>query len=417
VTVSNDASDLKAATGAQGATGAKLSALFAGTMGPLIGLALLCLALTLTTDTFLTVRNILNVLDQITVLGIMAIGMTLVILIGGIDLSVGSVLALASMVMGFVAHPDYLNLGIPAGVVAALVAGFGLAADHFLSIATARALASQLPTGIILATGVTLVLVAVGIDLSVGSVLGLCGAVLAQAIVAWEWPVSLAIVACVTTGLACGLLNGLVTVAWSVPSFIVTLGTLEMARAACFLVTGSRTLYVGAPIEPIAAASPGGVPLAFALALGIVAATDLLLRRTVFGRRIVAVGDNPRAAWAAGVDPRPVRAAAFALSGALAGVAAVLHTSRLASADPNAGTGFELLAIAAVVVGGTSLMGGQGSASGSLLGALVIGVLATGLAQMGAQEPTKRLVTGAVIVAAVAVDARRRLADRSGRNP
>ena len=121
MTVSNDASDLKAATGAQGATGAKLSALFAGTMGPLIGLVLLCLALTLTTDTFLTVRNILNVLDQITVLGIMAIGMTLVILIGGIDLSVGSVLALASMVMGFVAHPDYLNLGLAAGVVAALV--------------------------------------------------------------------------------------------------------------------------------------------------------------------------------------------------------------------------------------------------------------------------------------------------------
>ena len=124
--VSNDASEskageLKAAPGAQGPTGPKLSALFAGTMGPLIGLALLCLALTLTTDTFLTVRNILNVLDQITVLGIMAIGMTLVILIGGIDLSVGSVLALAAMVMGFVAHPDYLNLGLAAGVVAALV--------------------------------------------------------------------------------------------------------------------------------------------------------------------------------------------------------------------------------------------------------------------------------------------------------
>ncbi|TIT39521.1 MAG: ABC transporter permease, partial [Mesorhizobium sp.] len=119
--VSNDASELKAAAGAQGATGTKFSALFAGTMGPLIGLALLCLALTLTTDTFLTVRNILNVLDQITVLGIMAIGMTLVILIGGIDLSVGSVLALAAMVMGYIAHPDYLNLGVPAGVVAALV--------------------------------------------------------------------------------------------------------------------------------------------------------------------------------------------------------------------------------------------------------------------------------------------------------
>ena len=120
--VSNEMSELKAGTGAAQATsGAKLSALFAGTMGPLIGLVLLCLALALTTDTFLTFRNILNVLDQVTVLGIMAIGMTLVILIGGIDLSVGSVLALASMVMGYVAYPDYLNLGVPVGIAAALV--------------------------------------------------------------------------------------------------------------------------------------------------------------------------------------------------------------------------------------------------------------------------------------------------------
>ncbi len=99
------------------------AAVFAGTRGPLIGLVLLCIVLSLTTDTFLTVRNLLNVMDQITVLGIMAIGMTLVILIGGIDLSVGSLLALGGMVMGYVAHPDYLNLGIPMGIVAALVAG------------------------------------------------------------------------------------------------------------------------------------------------------------------------------------------------------------------------------------------------------------------------------------------------------
>ena len=98
-------------------------AVFAGTKGPLIGLVLLCVVLSLSTDTFLTVRNLLNVMDQITVLGIMAIGMTLVILIGGIDLSVGSVLALGAMVMGFVAHPDYLNMGIPVGIVAALAAG------------------------------------------------------------------------------------------------------------------------------------------------------------------------------------------------------------------------------------------------------------------------------------------------------
>jgi ribose transport system permease protein len=298
-------------------------------------------------------------------------------------------------------------------VLLALIAGFGLATEHFLSMATARALASQLPASIILATGMTIVLIGGGIDLSVGSVLGLCGAMLGSWMVSWQWPAAAAIAACLTVGLACGLVNGIITVWCSVPSFIVTLGTLEMARAACYLVTDSRTLYVGAPIEPLAAASVAGVPLAFLGALALVVATDVMLQRTVFGRRVVAVGDNPRAAWAAGVDPRPIRAATFAISGTFAALASVLHTSRLASADPNAGSGFELQAIAAVVVGGASLLGGQGSAIGSLLGVLVIAVLAAGLAQAGAQEPTKRLVTGAVIVAAVALDAWRRRTRRS----
>lgn len=123
--MSNDATELKAdaAAGPRAAASVRLSTVFAGTKGPLIGLVLLCLVLSFATDTFFTVRNILNVLDQVTVLGVMAIGMTLVILIGGIDLSVGSILALAGMVLGFVAHPDHLNMSVPAGIAAALVAG------------------------------------------------------------------------------------------------------------------------------------------------------------------------------------------------------------------------------------------------------------------------------------------------------
>ena len=293
-------------------------------------------------------------------------------------------------------------------VLMVLVAGFGLWTDHFLSVATLRTLAGQLPAGIVLAVGMTIVLISGGIDLSVGSVLGLCGAVLGYAMVAWGWPPAAAVALCLCAGLACGLVNGLVTVALSVPSFIVTLGMLEIARAACYLVTGSRTLYIGASIEPMASTVVGGVPLAFVGALLLVACVDVALTRTVPGRRLVAVGDNARAAWAAGVDPRPVRAGAFAVGGLLTALAAVLHTSRLASADPNAGSGFELQAIAAAVVGGTSLAGGQGRAAGSLLGVLIMGVLAAGLAQAGAQEPVKRLVTGAVIVLAVAIDAWRR---------
>jgi ribose transport system permease protein len=121
--MSSSAAETRTSANVEQSVSARLTALFTGTMGPLIGLVLLCLVLSVATDNFLSLRNFLNVLDQITVLGIMAIGMTLVILIGGIDLSVGSVLALAAMVLGFVSHPDYLNLGVPAGIAAALLAG------------------------------------------------------------------------------------------------------------------------------------------------------------------------------------------------------------------------------------------------------------------------------------------------------
>ena len=292
-------------------------------------------------------------------------------------------------------------------VFVALVATFGLTTERFFSAATAQALASQAPPAILLAVGMTLVLIAGGIDLSVGSVLGLSGAVLGHLMVVRGWPTEAAILACLATGLACGAANGLVTVALRVPSFIVTLGSLEIVRAATYLVTDSRTLYVGEPIEAVTASTLAGVSTSFVLAVVVVGFVDVLLVRTVFGRRLVAVGDSVRAVWATGVDPRPIQIATFAIAGLLAGLAAVLQTSRLGAADPNAGYGFELSAIAAAVVGGTSLLGGRGSAIGSLLGVLLMAVLATGLAQGGASEPAKRLVTGFVIVMAVAADALR----------
>jgi ribose transport system permease protein len=296
--------------------------------------------------------------------------------------------------------------GVLGGVVVLLVAGFALADPQFIDVATLGVIIGQVPPSLLLATGMTLVLLAGGIDLSVGSVLGLCGAVLGHTMVVWGWPLTAAIPVTVAVGLCCGTLNGVVTVLFRVPSFIVTLAMLEMARAATYLVTGSRTLYIGARVEPVTAIV-AGVSVAFVVAVCAVALAEIAIRRTVFGRRVLAVGDSPRAVWAAGVDPRPVQAATFAIAGLCAGLAAVLQTSRLASADPNAGVGFELQAIAAAVVGGTSLLGGRGSAVGSALGVLVIATLATGLAQIGASDATKRLVTGAVILGAVVIDATR----------
>lgn len=298
-------------------------------------------------------------------------------------------------------------------VIGVLVAFFALKTGTFLSTATFSAIASQVPAAIIIAVGMTFVLVIAGIDLSVGSVAGLCGCVLALCLKIWNWPLPVAILACVATGLACGSLNGFICAKWRLPSFIVTLGMLEAARGATYLVSGSRTIYIGAQIESIANTTFLGLPLPFIIALIVVAAGQIVLSRAKFGRYALAIGANEQAVRLSGVEPARIKAIVFALCGALVAIAALIDTSRLASADPNAGTGFELQAIAAVVIGGTSLSGGRGSVVNSLLGVLVISVLGAGLTQMGAQEPTKRLITGCVIVLAVVLDSIRRRSQKT----
>jgi ribose transport system permease protein len=183
---------------------------------------------------------------------------------------------------------------------------------------------------------------------------------------------------------------------------------LEIARGATYLVTHSQTQYLGARVESLAEGAVLGLSGPFLFAIALVALGQAVLSETVFGRYVVAIGTNEEAVRLAGIDPRPVKVAVFALAGGLSGLAGIVSAARLGAADPNAGIGFELQAIAAVVVGGTSLLGGRGSVVGSFLGVLVIAVLGSGLAQAGAQEPTKRLVTGIVIVVAVVADALRR---------
>lgn len=285
-----------------------------------------------------------------------------------------------------------------------LVAGFGLTTRHFFSWTTAQALANQAPDALLVASGMTLVILTGGIDLSVGSVLALGGAVFGLLLVTTGAPLLLAAAGAVLTGAACGLINGLVAAKWRLPSFLVTLGMLEMARGATYLVTASRTVYLGPRVDVVSQDLVAGLSAPVLLALVVVAGGQFMLRRMVFGRQIVAVGANDEAARLAGISPARVRVAAFTMCGGLAGLAAVVQAGRLAAVDPNAGIGLELDAIAAVVIGGTSLSGGRGSVVTSALGALVMLVLGAGLAQMGVQEPTRRLVTGAVIVAAAIVD-------------
>src|SRR5262245_47360698 len=307
---------------------------------------------------------------------------------------------------------DYLGLGL---ALAALVLTFGALTDHFFDRATFATIANQVPAAVLVAVGMTFVLILGGIDLSVGSVLGLSGAVLGACLGPLGWSLPLGLLASVFAGLLCGALNGLLTVGFALPSFIVTLGMMEIARGGAHTVSRSQTAYLGARIEWIAEASLLGLSLPTLLALAVAAAGQIVLSRTVFGRYVVAIGTNEEAVRLSGIDPRPVKWAVFAMSGTLAGLAAIVQSARLASADPNAGTGLELQAIAAVVIGGTSLMGGRGSVVRSLFGVLIIAVLGTGLAQMGAAEPVKRLITGCVIVAAVVFDRYRNRGDGCSR--
>ncbi len=306
---------------------------------------------------------------------------------------------------GFVGLPtfvtDYIGMAL---ALALLLVIFGLSAQNFFTIATFRTIANQVPDITIVAVGMTFVLIIAGIDLSVGSVMALAGAVLGLFLVKFNLPLPAAIIVCLAVGILCGAANGLVIIRWRLPAFIVTLGMMEIARGAAYLVTDSRTIYIGGPVEVITEASILGLSLPFMLAVAIVIAGQLVLSRTVFGRYLIAIGTNEEAVRLSGIDPRWLKLTVFALCGFLTSIAAVIHTARLSSANPNAGYGLELQAIAAVVIGGTSLMGGRGSVVSSFFGVLIIAVLGTGLAQIGAQESTKRLITGCVIVAAVILD-------------
>ena len=296
---------------------------------------------------------------------------------------------------------DYLGM---AAVLSLLVLVFSLTSDHFFSATNFRTIANQVPAAMLIATGMTCMLVIAEIDLSVGSVVGLCSAVLGVALTQWHWPLAAAVAATLAAGVLCGAFNGLVSLRWRLPSFIVTLGMLEMARGGAHALTKSQTQYIGATVEGLAGASILGLSLPFLLAVGVVIAGQLVLSRTVFGRYLVAIGTNEEAVRLSGIDPRRIKLAVFLISGALVALAAIIDTSRFQSANPNAGSGFELQAIAAAVIGGTSLMGGRASIISTFFGVLIIAMLNSGLAAVGARDETKRLITGLVIVAAVILD-------------
>lgn len=286
-----------------------------------------------------------------------------------------------------------------------LILFFSVASDNFFSIITLTTVVNQLPALTVVTVGMTLVLIVAGIDLSVGSILGFSAAVVGVATAGWGLPLWFACFLGLAAGLLCGTVNGLLVARFSLPAFIVTLGMLEIARGLAYTVTNSQTVYIGAEIQVIALPLPGtGISAALVVALLVVAVAHFVMTRTVLGRYLIAIGTNEQAATMSGINPRPYRLLVLSVSGALAGLGGIFNAAYLGSADPNAGMGLELAAIAAAVIGGTSLMGGRGSITGAFAGVLIIAILQSGLAQIGVNEPTKRLITGAVIIIAVLID-------------
>ena len=299
---------------------------------------------------------------------------------------------------------DYIGMAL---ALALLLVIFGISAQNFFTLTTFRTIANQIPDITIVAVGMTFVLIIAGIDLSVGSVMALASAVLGLSLVKFNFPLPAAIAVCLVVGILCGTANGLVIIRWKLPAFIVTLGMLEIARGAAYLVTDSRTIYIGGPVEVIADESILGHSLPVIIAVAIVIAGQLVLSRTVFGRYLVAIGTNEEAVRLSGINPGPIKFAVFVICGACSALAGMIQASKMSSASPNAGIGFELTVIAAVVIGGTSLMGGRGSVVKSFLGVVIVAVLNAGLAQIGAPEYAKRTIIGIVIVLAVILDSLR----------
>ena len=302
-------------------------------MKPLVALLLMIIAMMFLSDHFATSDNLFNVLRQVSVNVCISVGMTMVILTGGIDLSVGSILALS-------------------GAVAAGLTRDGLA---FPSM-----------------------------DLFVG--ITFWGGILA----------ALPIL---------GMINGVMITTFKVPPFIATLGMLTIARGLTMLYTGGFPITgLGKGFEYVGTGWFLGIPMPVWIALIVVVVFAFVMRHTIFGRHIYAIGGNERASEISGIKVNKVKLLVYTLAGTLAGLAGLLVTARLDSAQPNAGASYELDSIAAVVIGGTSLSGGKGSIVGTIIGALIIGVLNNGLVLLGVSPFWQQVIKGIVILAAVILD-------------
>ena len=303
-----------------------------------------------------------------------------------------------------------------AGLIA-LVAAFSLASPNFLQTSNVLAVLQAASVNGVLAIASTLVIITGGIDLSVGTLMTFCAVIAGTVLTKGGLPLPLGVLAALASGAASGVCSGAFVAKLKVPPFIATLGMMLILKGLSLVISGTRPIYFNrtpgftdiAQGSLVGAALPGvplpnGVLVLFAVALF----AHVVLKRTLLGRYTVALGSNEEAVRLSGVDTDRWKIAVYTLTGALCGVAGLLIASRLNSAQPALGQGYELEAIAAVVIGGTSLSGGRGTVVGTLIGTLIIAVLANGLRILSVAPEWQTVVTGSIIVLAVYTDMLRR---------
>lgn len=292
------------------------------------------------------------------------------------------------------------------------VAAMALLSPNFLRATNLLNIVTQASTVAVIAVGATMVILLAEIDLSVGSVAALTGAVTAGVIkvgagasaadLGW---LALAVVTGLAVGTALGVLNGALTVWGGIPSFIVTLGTLSVGRGLTLLYTGGRPIFdLGAQFSTLAYGRIGPVPVPVLILVALYVLAALFLHTTQLGRYIYAAGSNRRAVALAGVNVKRLKVGVFALAGTLAGMGGVLLTSRLDSAQPTAASGWELDVIAAVVLGGTSLYGGRGAVVKTLVGAIILQLISNGLNLLNVQAYWQLITKGGVILVALLLE-------------
>jgi len=312
-------------------------------------------------------------------------------------------------------HLDYLKRFQSVLALALMVVALALMSDNFLTVDNSLNVLRQICVNLCLSIGMTIIILSGGIDLSVGSMLAFSGAVSAGLLKNGiavpgtdffiEFTTSGAILIGILVGTCLGWFNGFVITRFKLPPFVATLGMLSIARGLTMLWTGGFPITrLGDSFQFIGSGHWLGLPMPVWISGALVAAFILVMKRTRFGRHVYAVGGSEKAARLSGLSVRKIKVLVYTLGGALAGVAGLLVTARLDSATPNAGLSYELDSIAAVVIGGTSLNGGRGTITGTVLGCLIIGVLNNGLVLLEVSPFWQQVIKGLVILIAVAVD-------------